>query len=95
INGKTHVTATVNDAIRLGIPAIFPQHYPLPEVLKPVVGTYDQTADFKTLLLRWIQEKTYNQHKQQMATQLQPYAKAQTRLRFQSYVRQLKQTTPP
>jgi hypothetical protein len=84
------VTATVNDTIRLGIPALFPEHYELPVSLKKVVGKYTDEADLQQLLQDWIKEKIYNRYKEQMAAQLQPYNEEQTAQRFQSYVKAIK-----
>ncbi len=88
VNASSHLTANVNDAIRLGIPAIFPTHYQLPDALKTVTDTYADEKELLSLLEHWLTEKSFNHYKNKMEEALQYYNAFNTGKRFSNFLNQ-------
>ena len=86
VNGQSHLSANVNDMIRLGIPAVFPNFYILPPAIKSIVGTYSTMNNCVALLRQWISQKTYNEIKGEMSQHLQSYQREAVGKRFRQFL---------
>lgn len=85
-NGYSHLTANVNDVIRLGIPAIFPEDYPIPQNVQQIIGKYNSEAHLLMLLEQWINEQTFNHYKNKGIIHFQSYNLPNAKIRFKQFL---------
>ncbi|MEM8908545.1 MAG: hypothetical protein AAGD05_11910, partial [Bacteroidota bacterium] len=79
-------SANVNDLIRLGLPAVFPQHYALPKTIRAMAASYRDEAHCVQILLEWIRNRTFDQIKEKCAKYLAAYQPQQVKQHFHQFL---------
>jgi hypothetical protein len=71
--GKSCISGNINDMVRFGLPAIIPKFYPLSHLLEEIVERYESTETMATAIVEWVNLKTFNVRKRNMADPLLKY----------------------
>lgn len=88
-NGYSCVSGNMNDMIKYGLPSILPSYYPIDQRLEEMVSRYQSSEDLGGILLEWLENKKYNDIKEQTDRILEPYHPKEMSIKFGRVLEQI------